>query len=69
MLKYHFKMNNEKIIDSVHHLGINSMHYSGYNALVYAYQVIQIIRGEHTWEYFVDRQQKEYELQFNQKGE
>jgi hypothetical protein len=45
------------------------MHYAGYNALVYAYQVIQIIKGEHTWEYFVDRQQEEYKLQFNQKGE
>jgi hypothetical protein len=62
-------MDNEKIIDSVHQLGINSMHYAGHNALVYAYQVIQIIKGEHTWEYFVDRQQEEYKLQFNQKGE
>ncbi len=62
-------MSNEEIIDSVHQLGINSMHYSGNNALVYAYQVIQIIRGEHTWEYFVDRQQEEYQLQLNGKGE
>ena len=62
-------MSNEEIIDSVNQLGINSMHYSGHNALVYAYQVIQIIRGEHTWEYFVDRQQEEYQLQSNGKGE
>ena len=62
-------MSNEEIIDSVHQLGINSMHYSGHNALVYAYQVIQIIRGEHTWEYFVNRQQEEYQLQLNGKGE
>jgi hypothetical protein len=62
-------VSNEEIIDSVHQLGINSMHYSGHNALVYAYQVIQIIRGEHTWEYFVNRQQEEYQLQLNGKGE
>ena len=62
-------MDDKEIINSVHQLGINSTHYSGYNALVYAYQVIQIIKGEHTWEYFVDRQQKEYKLQFSQKGE
>jgi hypothetical protein len=50
----------EKLVDSVHQLGINSLHYSGLNALVFAHQVIKIINGTHTWKYFYEKEKQEY---------
>ena len=44
----------------IHQLGINSLHYDGYNALVYAHQAVNIILGLQTWEFYVEQEKQEY---------
>jgi hypothetical protein len=56
------KIFREKLANDIHQLGINSLHYDGNNALVYAYQAIQVARGEQVWEYFVEREKAEYQF-------
>jgi hypothetical protein len=45
----------------IHQLGVNSLHYDGYNALVHAYQAVNIVLGEKTWEFYVAQEKQEYE--------
>lgn len=52
----------EKIADDIHSLGISSLHYDGYNALVYAYQAMQVALGQQTWECFVEKEKMEYRI-------
>ena len=55
------KYYRQQTANFIHQLGINSKHYDGLNALVYAYQTINIIMGNQTWEYYVERERQEYE--------
>ena len=50
----------EELVNSVHQLGINSLHYHGLDALVFAHEVMKIINGTHTWEYFYEKEKREY---------
>jgi hypothetical protein len=44
----------------IHQLGINSLHYDGSNALIYAYQAFNIVLGEKTWEFYFEQEKQEY---------
>lgn len=44
----------------IHQLAINSLHYDGYNALVLAYQAVNIALGDKTWEFYVEQEKQEY---------
>ena len=44
----------------IHQLGINSLHYDGSNALIYAYQAFNIVLGEKTWEFYYEQEKQEY---------
>ena len=55
------KYYREQTANFIHQLGINSKHYDGLNALVYAYQAINVIMGNQTWEYYIERERQEYE--------
>ena len=53
-VEYYRKQTSEFI----HQLGVNSSHYDGYNALVYAYQACNIALGTQTWEFYVEEGKK-----------
>jgi hypothetical protein len=42
----------------IHQLGVNSLHYDGYNALVHAYQAVNIVLGEKTWSFMLNKRSK-----------
>jgi hypothetical protein len=53
-VEYYRKQTSEFI----HQLGVNSSHYDGYNALVYAYQACNVALGTQTWEFYVEEGKK-----------
>ena len=53
------KYYRKQTADFLHQLGINSAHYEGLNALIYAYQAINVALGEQTWEFYVERDRNE----------
>ena len=55
------KYYREQLADSLHQLGIGSLHWDGYNALIHAYQAINIALGNHTWQYYIEKEKAEYE--------
>jgi len=51
----------EQLADSLHQLGIGSLNYDGNNALIHAYQAVNIALGNYTWQYYIEKEKAEYE--------